>query len=575
MGFDHAGDVTKDTTSTSGSGRPAAGKRTLTQRLPPASSGAGHAATIAAKAGASVGVAAHDDPFGHHLGLDDPSTIVSLLARVGAQGQRLFETLLTDGDPIPGGPSKKVVIDREHVVAVNAHAMGADLAQVEALLAGAGAPAIARAVEGATLPAMKIRHWIDQRQANVGIKATFALLVLEPLDRLRTRLGLKPTQDIDAPAMPQKEVEEAGQEERDIEAAGQALQAKLITLMTGFDEGVKQFNAFAVLKRLPPEPSFWKELAKGIAVSVIGNILGPVGGILDEKLAPKVAEESTKAVGDLIAGTTTDSVEAIGGKIADGALEQATKSENQLDRDRVLFAQSLVLTQSALNEHTWTAISDAIANKTASTAAFKEIASKMDTTNAEITQLAYRHAAHGFSLMQAHRSLGTVHAKDGEAMKAMADVSGYQGEVHGSFRSATRIGDKRGSTGVGRVDVTINSVNGQASVGVNRFRINGMNDDMAKAVLARAGHQLGKLQLPLEISIDPFGMGETYGRPMVVIDEAGVLQDVIGWAPLAERTKKMSPPPNGSEVYADGPSLWKFLGGIQLSANAARTDKGG
>ncbi len=80
---------------------------------------------------------------------------------------------------------------------------------------------------------------------------------------------------------------------------------------------------------------------------------------------------------------------------------------------------------------------------------------------------------------------------------------------------------------------------GAAGTQIKKFEMNGMNDDMAKAILERADFELTKLGLPLEIHLTsswgaPMSFGSRPAQALIVVDEAGTLRHSRGWPEFGE-----------------------------------------
>jgi len=114
----------------------------------------------------------------------------------------------------------------------------------------------------------------------------------------------------------------------------------------------------------------------------------------------------------------------------------------------------------------------------------------MDVQKADpekIAQTTLQRAAHGFALLTAQRSLRVGADK-------ISDMDGFFGTTRAAMLGdgpgeRTVVGSKQGRTGVGKLHVEVfdHGTGRVAGTQITKFEIQGMNDDMAAAVLANSG----------------------------------------------------------------------------------------
>jgi hypothetical protein len=561
MSFDSDRAAALGQTATPASPVPAPGKRTLTQAIPATHVGPAPVPAPSSAVRETTGTAARlaDDPFGLHLTKPSARPVISqiMFTATGA-----YANLVGNAD-------------RTKVIEGAAPVIGSELDSLHLLLAqnGASEPpeALRPLIEQATTPILKIRRWLDGRQGTATVIALFRRDVIDRLDAIRALLGLPATGAMDSPALPQQETEEEGRELRDMQALASAFHMKLIGVLGSIKEGTERFEAFAALKRPPPPTPWWASLAKATLIAVIGNLAGPLGGLIGKKIAGELGAKGAKEIGNWMAGVVTDAVEGFASDIASGALS-AAETGNETTRDRRFFVEGFLATQHHLTEAAWLAIDERVKEKTISGDVLESIIRGMnDVKFVDLANLIYGEAARGFALLTAREGLGI---RDDAGHRGETDMREYEGhdEVQdlGPVRFPMRVRDKRGTSGVGRLSAAVIDDGDGASIAIDRFQINGMNDDMAIAVMGRAGHQLAKLGIPLEIHVALPSV--PLWSATLLIDEHGALQDALDWDVMNDDSSTRSA---NSAFYSTPARLWDAMKNIPLSEKTARLEKGG
>jgi hypothetical protein len=420
----------------------------------------------------------------------------------------------------------------------------------------------------------KIRRWISGRPANAELMSTFRR-VMSKMNQVRGKVGLVPLSELDEPRMKDGEIDEEKAEHASLAEAEKNLYNALDRAFSGFKDGATRFLEFSRLKRPPPEPSFWEELAKGILISIVGNLAGPALGILVKGIAKQAGKKVGEATLEFIKGATTDSVEAIGGKIADGALAKA-KSENQDVRDRTLFAHFLNELEAECVEETKNSVANRVKNGSVSESEIRAMTVDVNATKTQMADIAYRRCAHGFAQLVSREGLGEQTNAQGETV---SNMDKYGGERKGAGHYAKMVGVKKGSTGVAKLEINLEDYgneDGAAVMEMTKFEIFGMNDDMAIAVLENAGYEIEKLELPLEVHVSsPFGNHR--GKPMFAVDEAGTIRHQENWHSMEPYTSRGTPRKKAynADFYSTAAKFWAAIRHDSIPKGAAKITKGG
>ncbi|MBA3502855.1 MAG: DUF4157 domain-containing protein, partial [Deltaproteobacteria bacterium] len=333
--------------------------------------------------------------------------------------------------------------------------------------------AIAPVIAAASAPIQQIRGWIFSRQDNAKLLPLFDR-VLHEVDALRATTGLGSLAKEPVPPLARASVEGAHNEEKAVTEAQRLLAGAITAKFRAFHLGAEQLEKFANMVPPSPKPSFWEELAKGILISVIGNVIGPaVAGLVSAS-----ARGMTEASLGLVAGSTTDSVQAIASKIADDAFKQAENANDKM-RNIWLFYQGLVLTQTECVRAAEASITNRIAARSISAAELVSMREDIDKANVDqVAQMTFQHAAHGFALLTAQLGLGVNdHGRD-----KVSAMDGYFGKPMGGPRvGEPRVGSKVGTEGVGRLRVTILDDGESAGYRIEKFTVHGMVREFAEA----------------------------------------------------------------------------------------------
>jgi hypothetical protein len=371
-------------------------------------------------------------------------------------------------------------------------------------------------VAAASAPIQQIWAWIFARENNAKMLSLIDRVMYE-LDALRATVGLGSLvrDPVSPPA--QASSKAAGDEAQAVKGEWKRLDNAIAHQFEAFTAGAGRFSDYAKLTPPPPKASFWEELAKGILISVIGNVVGPAVGALVKANARTMTELSL----GLIAGSTTDSVQALAGKIADDAFVEAA-SVNDLPRNVALFTKGLVLTQAECVRVAQDQVTKRVQAKSISAAELVAMREDIDKSSAQQVELmTFQRAAHGFALLTAQLGLDV---KGDDKVSAM---DGYFGEpMSGGDRfGETRYGSKLGTMGVGRLQITLFA---GGRFRIEKFALNGMIGDLARAVLAQAGDGIDKIGLPIELEIEPNNSGRD-AHAFLAIDERGQVRATRGW----------------------------------------------
>lgn len=401
-------------------------------------------------------------------------------------------------------------------------------------------------VVAASVPIQQLRAWIFARQDNARLLSLVDLLLHE-FDALRAAVGLESLAKEPVPPPARASIEGAVQEQNAVGSAEKHLNTALETKFKAFAEGAERFAKHAILAPPAPKSSFWEELAKGILISVIGNVIGPVVGALVKANASAMTEASL----GFLADATTDSVQAIAGKIADDAFATAA-SENDKVRNVALFKQGLVLTQAECVREAQDTITRRVGAKNISAAELRAMQKDIDKASLpEVASMAFQHAAHGFALLTSRLGLGRQQ-RDGHEVSSMDDYFGKP--IGGPRFGDAKIGGKLGTTGVGRLRVSLFDDGRFAGYRIETFALHGMVGDLAEAALAHAGYRMDQLALPLEIEVAPPSSGRD-ATALLAIDERGELRATSGWSELQGPRARA----RNADFYATPEKLWQSL----------------
>lgn len=417
------------------------------------------------------------------------------------------------------------------------------------------------AIAAASVPVQQIRAWIFLRQNNARLLAAFDRPLSE-LDLLRQHVGLGPLSKESTQALARVSTEGADSEAREIRATADVFNNAIDAAFVGFTTGADQFKDLSALSRPPEAVAAWKELAKGILTSMLGNLMGPVvGSVL------RSHSKLSQAAMDYVAGSTIDSVQSITGTIVDGALQRA-ENENAMRRDVQLFYQGLVLAEAKCKQVIANSVGARIRTGSISALELEQMTKDVQRSDLhEIALTTFHGAAHGFAQLTAQRSLGVGADK-------VSQMDGYFGTkepaMFGDGLGERRLaGNKQGRAGVARLQVEVfdHGTGRVAGTQITKFEIHGMNDDMAAAVLANAGYKLEGLGLPVEVHFAPPWFGRHKPTPMIAIDETGALRATSSWEAFdPEHSSSLSnggtsryPQAGNAEFYSTPEKLWAAI----------------
>jgi hypothetical protein len=380
----------------------------------------------------------------------------------------------------------------------------------------AAATTLRARIATASVPIQQIRAWIFARQNNAMLLAAFDR-ALDEIDALRATAGLGSLAREPVSPLARASIEGSKKEEELVSSKEKMLHTAIETRFKAFKAGADRFSKIALLTPPPPTASFWEELAKGILISVIGNVVGPAVGVLVKAHARAITDASL----GFIADATTDSVQAIAGKIAEDAFAAAS-SKDDTARNVALFAKGLELTQIACVRAAQDNVTKRVTDKTISAAELGAMKEDVDKSSMlEVEMMTFQGAAHGFALLTAQLGLD-VQGRGGDKVSAM---DAYFDQPVAGPRSARPVyGGKLGTEGVARMQISLLG-NGYR---IEQFRLNGMVGDLAQAVLENAGSRIDSIGLPLEIEIEPSSSGRD-AHVFLAIDERGKLRATKGW----------------------------------------------
>jgi hypothetical protein len=519
---------------------------------------------------AAASAVAHDDPFGLHLELGGHAGIAAALAEIEQEANNGFAGLREGNGE-----------QRDAVIARVAPILSARIASLLSTLPDDGTHdqhlfANQGAVERASAPVWKIAHWIQARQSNSRIKPMFARLVVDPLDRVRMILGLPSVRDMPSPLdYPDGEVAEAEDENDELGAAVSDVRTLLASRLEFYRAGIDMFKGVAVLERAPPQPSLWWGILKGAATALLGNVVGAVVGAgsgRDLKVGPDGRVPGDARSG-FLAGLTSDVIQSTLAAVFSHDFTSA-QGRNGPARDRLALTQLLVMSHVKLQEMIEMAMNQLVAKRSMPASMFRAVADSLQAQNDDLTGATFRATALVYAQLQARKTVAPSAESspgtegDEERYLRTSEVPGIPGNEPMEARH------QRGGTGVGRVKAKLRDVGGRTIIKIDRFEIHGMTSDMAMAVLTEAGHRLSALNLPLEISIDPFKLGFMLPHPLLVVDQRGTLREAIDWNSI-ERSKPLPdgmPPSEGADAYASPASFWKAVRDLDLPEGTARMD---
>ncbi len=483
---------------------------------------------------------------GGHEEADVVAPVIELVrVEADAAYQRLVDIDLRKPDDDEAGNKPD---DRAAVVAAITGKLQQHVIYAHAILGEhrTSALAVAPEIAAASAPIQQIRAWIFSRQDNAKLLPLFDR-VLHEVDALRATTGLGSLAKEPVPPLARASIEGAYKEQAAVQRAQQDLADAIESKFTAFELGAQKLETYASMAPPSPKPSFWEELAKGILISVIGNVIGPAVGALVSASARAMTEASL----GFVAGTTTDAVQAIASKIADGAFKHATSANDKM-RNVQLFYQGLVLTQAECVRAAEGSITSRVEAKTISAAELVSMREDIDKANVgEVTEMTFAHAAHGFTLLTSQLGLG-VQDRGGDKVSAM---DGYFGKpMAGPGFGERMVGSKLGTSGVGRLRVAVFDNGEIAGYQIEKFALHGMVGDLAEAVLAHADYRMDKLALPIEIEIEPPSSGRE-AMAFLVIDERGELRASKNWKEMRGTDTQA----RNADFYATPEKMWQSL----------------
>ncbi len=367
------------------------------------------------------------------------------------------------------------------------------------------AHAFAARIQIASIPITGLRNFITTRLNDKALSDQFAVVEARA-NRLRAAHKLEPL---------------GGPHERAIEKQEhQSVDAALLRLDAGLDElqgkielGANRFYELAKLEDPQAPGSLWTELAEGLIVALIGNVVGAgIGRVMKGLSLGMISDEAQ----DLISGSASDTLQSWSGAV-NTAKTTARAEENERIRDALFFRESLLESRQAVALGVKTAIAKRIEEGTIATVEINAIATELLRQAVTAKERTYQDAARKFALFLARRGLGGTEQRRGKEVSKI-------GTAHEYFigDSLSRAGKRDGTEGIARISVELD----RSGPTVDRFQLLGMNSDMANAVLGGASRRINKLGLPTEIEIAP-----TWSRLkwIIVVDEAGELRTSTPW----------------------------------------------
>jgi len=402
-------------------------------------------------------------------------------------------------------------------------------------------------INAASHAVLNLWRWMFGRQNHKAMLDAF-LPVMAQVDIIRTSAHFGPIRDLTPTDAPAGQLIEEKAGERDLAAAQSKFEAVLAHLVTGTEQGAEKFRELGQLHD-PPEPgSLWKELAKGILIGVVGNLIGPGVGAVVARLSSMAGKAIGEGAKSMVAGSATDIAQAWAGTTFDAAAT-TSRSENDKIRDAMLFKNHLVMSQSAAVMAAKTKNAARINEVSITSADVMAMTVELERHAVGIVDRTYNEACRGFALLLAQRALGAGSNK----VTRIGTGDEYFGVPRETIEDLPRIGDriglpsglppkridgKSGAPGVAKLVVGVDRSNQFEVKGVS---ISGMNQDMASAVVDRAGFHIDRLGLPTEIEFDVSWAMTTIGPvqikrelPKIVVDETGALRASIAWELFTE-----------------------------------------
>lgn len=399
--------------------------------------------------------------------------------------------------------------------------------------------AFASKVHGATLELANLQRFISDRQNNRDLIGEFEAIATKA-DALRGSVKLGRMEDIEL-ASTNRQVNAKDAESAEIDEAEKAFGQGLDALKEQIQLGANRFFQFAQFEN-PPEPgSMWGELAAGLLISLLGNLVGPAIGkfigmgakptvnvIAPEPKGPfgkVIGEEVRDVIGDGVqdgvVGTSTDVTQAWASTIKDAETKAGSKDERV--RDAVFFHETLLEGRFTLEARAKEHVRLRRKDKSISAAAISALATEARREAATAKERTYQGAARDFALFLARRGLGGVdqvkNPKTGE-IKTTTKIGTSHDYFHGG--DLHHAGKRDGVEGIGRVTVELD----EAGHSITGFALAGLNVEMANAVLNGANRRLDRLGIPTEIHLVPKWSRQ---RPIFVIDEHGSVRASGHW----------------------------------------------
>ena len=411
--------------------------------------------------------------------------------------------------------------------------LDANLAYVTSLLDSYGGKDKERGftvkIQTASVELAHLQRFIDDRQNNKDLVDEFSKLETKA-NHLRAGVKLGELGDILLSTTNNRDKAKDAEID-EIDESEKALSDGLEALKEQIKLGANRFFLFAQFES-PPEPgSLWNELASGLLISLLGNLVGPAIGKFVSALATDVVttigpvgkkvigNEVRKVVGDsaeaVVTGTATDTMEAWAGVIQSATTKASSKDERI--RDAVFFQEALLEGRFAIESKVKENVRLRRKAKNISAREISALAVEARRQAMTAKERTYNSAVRDFALFVARRGLGGVEQRNGRTTSKIGDEHAYfyGGDLH-------RGGQRDGTEGLGQVTIDLNP----SGHSITKFQIAGMNADMANAVLTGANRRLDRLGIPTEIQLVPQWSRQ---RPIIVVDEHGNLRTSGHW----------------------------------------------
>ncbi|MGE0551765.1 MAG: hypothetical protein AB7L94_15470 [Kofleriaceae bacterium] len=408
--------------------------------------------------------------------------------------------------------------------------------------------AFARQADRAATAILNVSSWLRQR-TGTGLAIQMFTSVIASIDGVLGAIGAPSVESRPEPRHSAIETNEAEKEEADLTAKRELLCSAADNLKDRKLAAIQSFEQLVAMQD-DNQPSFVAEIAKALLITTLGN----VGGHFVSRFLKHVVNDRAA---DTIGGIASDSIQAVSGKAADGAME-STRNASALTKARVFFTEGLKLDAADATRQYKDMLTNAIHAKTVMAKDFPLTQQDLDQSLAPIVDTYRQEIMLMWPRYVAQAALGATGSKGHEVTK-MDDYFGEKPRPENKFAGSL---DRSGTSGVMSVRFTI--IDGDPFSQVEPIvqddgsEINGMNSNVKADVFKLAGGQLDRVQLPKEIFVRLKG-GSMIGWARLAVDESGLIRDSADWERLlvAGGVKKF---------YSDPQSLWQHIRGRQLAS---------